>query len=160
MIQSESGERSATIERNQLENLPALSHSFQQFLGLVPGVKGTTRIGGGGQDNYMIDGVSAMDTGNNGLMGGLNLPVEPLPRSRSSPLRRRPITADQRAAGVCGDAERQQRVQVVALQLSAQLGRRLGTTRGPTTLKTAIRKPSSSRSTSATRSAAHRPARR
>ena len=60
----------------QLESLPIASHDFQQFLALVPGVNGTRRIGGGGQDNYMIDGVSAMDTGNNGLMGGLNLPVD------------------------------------------------------------------------------------
>ena len=45
-------------------------------MALAPGVNGTRRIGGGGQDNYMIDGVSAMDTGNNWLLGGLNLPVD------------------------------------------------------------------------------------
>ena len=32
------------------------------------------RIGGGGQDNIMLDGISALDTGNNGLMSGMNLP--------------------------------------------------------------------------------------
>ncbi|MEO7190739.1 MAG: carboxypeptidase regulatory-like domain-containing protein [Vicinamibacterales bacterium] len=76
MIQAQTGERSGTVDRNQLENLPIASHDFQQFIALTPGVNGTTRIGGGGQNNYMIDGVSAMDTGNNGLMGGLNLPVD------------------------------------------------------------------------------------
>ena len=35
-----------------------------------------TKIGGSGQTNYMIDGISAMDTGNNGLMGGLTLPID------------------------------------------------------------------------------------
>jgi hypothetical protein len=39
-------------------------------------VSGTAKIGGSGQSNFMIDGISAMDTGNNGLMGGLNLPVD------------------------------------------------------------------------------------
>ena len=36
----------------------------------------TGRLGGGGQDNIMMDGISIMDTGNNGLMGGLNIPVD------------------------------------------------------------------------------------
>src|SRR5205085_8966324 len=56
--------------------LPVASHDFQQFVALAPGVNGTRRMGGGGQDTYMIDGVSAMDTGNNGLLGGLNLPID------------------------------------------------------------------------------------
>src|SRR6187399_1708236 len=66
------------IESAQLANLPISggSHNFADFLTFVPGVSGTAKIGGGGQTNYQIDGVSAMDTGNNGLMGGLNLPVD------------------------------------------------------------------------------------
>ena len=76
MLQAGSGERSSVIDTRQLESLPVASHDFQQFVALAPGVNGTRRIGGGGQDTYMIDGVSAMDTGNNGLLGGLNLPVD------------------------------------------------------------------------------------
>src|SRR6187399_2978683 len=66
------------IESAQLANLPISggSHNFADFLTFVPGVSGTAKIGGGGQTNYQIDGVSAMDSGNNGLMGGLNLPVD------------------------------------------------------------------------------------
>ena len=75
-LQAGSGERSSVIDTRQLESLPVASHDFQQFVALAPGVNGTRRIGGGGQDTYMIDGVSAMDTGNNGLLGGLNLPVD------------------------------------------------------------------------------------
>ncbi len=75
LIQSDTGERSADIDSNAVDNLPVSTHDFQQLLAITPGVNGTARIGGGGEDNYMIDGVSVMDTGNNGLMGGLNLPV-------------------------------------------------------------------------------------
>ena len=34
---------------------------------------GGTRLGGGGQNNIMMDGISAMDTGNNGQMLNLNI---------------------------------------------------------------------------------------
>src|ERR1700731_4004729 len=34
------------------------------------------RVGGGGQDNIMLDGISALDTGNNGVMSGMDLPAE------------------------------------------------------------------------------------
>jgi len=77
VIQAASGERSGVIQLTQLENLPSgTNHNFTEFLALVPGVSGTSKIGGSGQSNFMIDGISAMDTGNNGLMGGLNLPVD------------------------------------------------------------------------------------
>ena len=75
-LQAASGERSSVVDTSQLEHLPIAGHDFQQFVALTPGVFGTRRIGGGGQDNYMIDGVSAMDTGNNSLLGGLNLPID------------------------------------------------------------------------------------
>src|SRR5262249_13050048 len=69
VIQAASGERSGVIQSVQLANLPSgTNHNFTEFLTLVPGVTGTTKIGGSGQTNYMIDGISAMDTGNNGLM--------------------------------------------------------------------------------------------
>ena len=53
---------------------------FTAFTSLTPGViaggasAGGTRLGGVGQNNIMMDGISAMDTGNNGMM--LNMNVE------------------------------------------------------------------------------------
>src|SRR4030095_226291 len=77
VIEGACGGRSGVIQSIQLANLPSgTNHNFTEFLTLVPGVTGTTKIGGSGQTNYMIDGISAMDTGNNGLMGGLNLPID------------------------------------------------------------------------------------
>ena len=61
-------------------------------------MNGITRLGGGGQDNYTIDGVSAMDTGNNGLMAGLNLPVDAVAEVEADHVgRTRPSTADRAA---------------------------------------------------------------
>ena len=71
----QAGGRGEVIDTNQLDNLPILSRNLQDFLALVPGVNGTSRIGGGGQDSYTIDGMSALDTGSNALMGGLNLNI-------------------------------------------------------------------------------------
>jgi hypothetical protein len=80
LVQAASGERSSTVARTQLENLPsatgAADHNFLGYINIQPGVAGNNRIGGGGQANYMLDGLSAMDTGNNGLMGGMNLPID------------------------------------------------------------------------------------
>ncbi|MEO8481582.1 MAG: carboxypeptidase regulatory-like domain-containing protein [Acidobacteriota bacterium] len=72
LIQSQSGERSFSITSAQVENLPiggANGRSFSTVTALTPGVTGTnTRLGGGGQNNIMMDGVSTMDTGNNGQL--------------------------------------------------------------------------------------------
>ena len=84
LVQTASGERSSAVERVQLEMLPISSHNFVDFLATQPGLNTGNmnpgsqmrRIGGGGQDNVMLDGLSALDTGNNGVMGGMNLPVE------------------------------------------------------------------------------------
>jgi len=81
IIQASSGERSSSVARAQLELLPApgTSHNMMAFVQLMPGMApgtGGGRIGGGGQDNIMLDGLSALDTGNNGLMSGMNLPVD------------------------------------------------------------------------------------
>jgi hypothetical protein len=80
LVQAASGERSSTVARQQLENLPSATgsadHNWLGYINLQPGVVGNNRIGGGGQANYMLDGLSAMDTGNNGLMGGMNLPID------------------------------------------------------------------------------------
>lgn len=83
VIQAASGERSFTIMAAEVQNLPIANRGFRDFVNLMPGVNPTGggggqtgRLGGGGQDNIMMDGISIMDTGNNGLMGGLNIPVD------------------------------------------------------------------------------------
>jgi hypothetical protein len=84
LVQSASGERSSTIQQVQLDNLPIQSRTFMNYLSLQPGIINNAaspgsqmrRVGGGGQDNIMLDGLSALDTGNNGVMSGMNLPVE------------------------------------------------------------------------------------
>src|SRR5439155_2293281 len=40
---------------------------------LAPGVSGTTRLGGGGGNNIMMDGVSAVDTGSNSILLQMNV---------------------------------------------------------------------------------------
>jgi len=80
MIQSQSGERSFAVATEQIENLPINHTNFTSVVSLTPGVigggnsAGGTRLGGAGQNNIMMDGISAMDTGNNGQM--LNMNVE------------------------------------------------------------------------------------
>ena len=58
-----------------MQNLPIANRNFAQLATLVPGAialsgtaiaGGVQRLGGGGQNNIMMDGVSNMDTGNNG----------------------------------------------------------------------------------------------
>jgi hypothetical protein len=79
MIQAQSGERSFAISTEQIENLPVNHNNFTSVVALTPGVlaggasAGGTRLGGAGQNNIMMDGVSAMDTGNNGQMLSMNL---------------------------------------------------------------------------------------
>ena len=69
-IQASSGERSFTVSREAVENLPVASRSYMALAVLSPGVtldgnNTPVRIGGGGDPNIMMDGVSAMDTGSN-----------------------------------------------------------------------------------------------
>jgi hypothetical protein len=82
LIQASSGERSFAISTVEIENLPVshLGGGFTNFTAFTPGVQsggasaGGTRLGGVSQNNIMMDGISAMDTGNNGQM--LNMNVE------------------------------------------------------------------------------------
>ncbi len=85
VIQAASGERSSALESTQLQNLPMgsgtnPSHGWTSLLATQPGINssgGTTRrVGGGGQDNVMLDGLSSLDTGCNCLMSGMNVPAE------------------------------------------------------------------------------------
>ena len=73
LIQVQSGERSFTVESAAVQALPLANRNFAGLTTLTPGVTGTARIGGGGQNNIMIDGISSMDTGNNGQMLQLNV---------------------------------------------------------------------------------------
>ena len=72
-IQTQSSERSFTIAPKAVASLPLANRSFTQLLSLTPGVSGITRIAdrastGGGDSNIMMDGISTMDSGNNGAM--------------------------------------------------------------------------------------------
>src|SRR5439155_12782225 len=79
LVQSQSAERSFAVSTEQIENLPISHGNFINFTQLTPGVQnggnsaGATRIGGAGQNNIMMDGISAMDTGNNGQMLNMNV---------------------------------------------------------------------------------------
>ena len=79
LVQSQSAERSFAVSTEQIENLPISHGNFINFTQLTPGVQaggasaGATRIGGAGQNNIMMDGISAMDTGNNGQMLNMNI---------------------------------------------------------------------------------------
>jgi hypothetical protein len=72
IIQSQSGERSFTIATEAVTSLPMANRSFATLAALAPGVDGTNRVGGGGDTNFMMDGVGAMDTGSNRLLMAVN----------------------------------------------------------------------------------------
>ena len=80
LVQTQSGERSFAVEQKQVESLPGVRGNFTSLVALVPGVNGGdttsaggTRLGGASQNNIMMDGISAMDTGNNGQMLSMNI---------------------------------------------------------------------------------------
>src|SRR5690606_15587534 len=72
VIQSQSGERSFTVATDAVVNLPIPTRSFASLAALAPGGDGTSRVGGGGQTNFMMDGVGTMDTGSNRLLMAVN----------------------------------------------------------------------------------------
>ena len=79
LVQTQSGERSFAITSTQIDNLPIARGNFTSLTAFTPGVVATgasaggTRLGGAGQNNIMMDGISAMDTGNNGQMLNMNV---------------------------------------------------------------------------------------
>jgi len=79
LVQTQSGERSYAVTQKQIENLPFARNNFTTLTAFTPGVvqtgnsAGGTRLGGAGQNNIMMDGISAMDTGNNGQMLNMNV---------------------------------------------------------------------------------------
>jgi hypothetical protein len=80
LVQTQSGERSFAVSTEQVQNLPVARGNFTSMVAFVPGVNGGdgtsaggTRLGGASQNNIMMDGISAMDTGNNGQMLSMNI---------------------------------------------------------------------------------------
>ena len=82
LIQAASGERSFTVSRDLVENLPITRGNFTTVTAFAPGVQvapnafGITlanRLGGGGATNIMIDGISTVDSGNNVQLLQLNV---------------------------------------------------------------------------------------
>jgi hypothetical protein len=80
LLQTQSGERSYAIENKSIQSLPINHGNFSSVVAFVPGVDGGngtsaggTRLGGVSQNNIMMDGISAMDTGNNGQMLSMNI---------------------------------------------------------------------------------------
>jgi hypothetical protein len=78
LVQSQSAERSYAVDTIQIENLPVNRQNFTSLIQFTPGVVagGSTdfvRLGSQSQNNLMMDGISAMDTGNNGTMLAMNI---------------------------------------------------------------------------------------
>jgi hypothetical protein len=79
LVQTQSAERSYAVSATQIDNLPVARNNFTSMAAFTPGVTqtgdsaGATRQGGAGQNNIMMDGISAMDTGNNGQMLNMNV---------------------------------------------------------------------------------------
>ena len=70
MIQAQTGERSFTVTKETVQDLPVAGRNFAMYAAMAPGVLGTTgattivRIDGA-RTNYMLDGVSNVNTGGN-----------------------------------------------------------------------------------------------
>src|SRR5215203_5035782 len=63
LMQAASGERSFTVDSTTVENLPIANRNFTNLAILAPGVDiaggvGVSRVGGGGDSNIVMDGVS------------------------------------------------------------------------------------------------------
>ncbi len=72
LVQAASGERSFSVTTEAVANLPLANRSYDALLALAPGVNSqpgsltpATRLGGGGDGNFMLDGATAMDPGVN-----------------------------------------------------------------------------------------------
>ena len=72
-VQTYSAERSADFATSQVQNLPISNRSFTALTALSPGVSGGNRLGGGGFNNIMMEGISAVDTGNGGILLQMNV---------------------------------------------------------------------------------------
>ncbi len=79
LVQTATGERSAIVQQETVQNIPVSGTFFAQMVALTPGVNSTssngpTRLdntGNQARTNYMLDGVSSVNTGGN--QPGINL---------------------------------------------------------------------------------------
>ena len=73
LVQTATGERSAIIEQQAIQNIPVSGTFFAQMVALAPGVNSTSSNGPTRSDNtgnvartnYMLDGVTSVNTGGN-----------------------------------------------------------------------------------------------
>ena len=73
LVQTATGERSSVVEQETLQNIPVTGTFFAQLVALTPGVNSTSSNGPTRSDNtgnvartnYMLDGVSSVNTGGN-----------------------------------------------------------------------------------------------
>jgi len=78
-VQSESAERSFAIDSTAIQNLAVNGRDPLALTRLAPGITNAGGLGmsvngsRGGVHNLTVDGVSNMDTGNNGILGNINL---------------------------------------------------------------------------------------
>src|SRR5262245_9026087 len=77
LLQTQSAERAFTVATESVQNFPISNRRFVQLATMAPGVAGTgnnpARLGGGGANNIMMDGVSTMDTGSNAVLLQMNV---------------------------------------------------------------------------------------
>ena len=78
LVQSQSGERSFTITTAAVQNLPIQNRTFSALAALAPGMSNTggnnpARLGGGGSNNAMFDGIGIIDTGSNSIQLLMNM---------------------------------------------------------------------------------------
>jgi hypothetical protein len=78
-VQSRSAERNFSVDSAAIENLAVNGRDPLVLARLAPGIADVGGVGmnvNGGRDNttnYTVDGVSNLDTGNNGVLGSINL---------------------------------------------------------------------------------------
>jgi Carboxypeptidase regulatory-like domain len=78
IIQAQTGERSFTVIPEEVQNLPNFDRSFSALAVLAPGMSNSggtdpARLGGGGANNAMFDGVGIIDTGSNSIQLTMNM---------------------------------------------------------------------------------------
>ena len=157
LVQTASGEKSFTVATESVSSLPLANRSYDALLGLMPGVNSTpgnltpaSRLGGGGDSNFMLDGATAMDPGVN--RPAMRVSVEAIPRSASRPRPTRRNTVDP-AACRSMRSRRAGRTSFTALSTTSS-GTRSGTPTARPTSSMAIRRRSRTSATGDSPSAA------
>ncbi len=154
IIQAQTGERSFTVAKEAVENLPVTTRYFGQFAALAPGVvvTGNNRFAriDGARTNYMLDGISSVNTGGN--QPGLELNADAIAEVK--------VVTSAYQAGTAGPQGYRSRVSPRAARISSadrcttSSGRVRGMRTPGSTTRTAIRNRCLRKETGATRSAA------